>query len=236
MKLLSAWIVLILIFCAIVLPGRIEWLKFDHFWQKWEFLAATTAAAYNLFFTIVIYAYGTQADSTTLHKVLQTPLSVAVYLILRVSLPSLLLAGAAVVIWSDRAHGHQQPVDPKGVVLKLVLTFLAFAAICVGDLLTSRHLQHKKHPHEADLEWARHLKRHAWLIDLPLVLAYLGLVVIFIGHQNTREDMLLLQAFIGGASALEMLILSAVHGFAEFADREERSQMAIEFRSPTRAS
>ena len=192
--------------------------RFGHFWQRWEFLAAATAAAYNLFFSIVAYAYATEPGGKTLSKTLQDPKYVVIYFILRVSAPSAFFLASAALILGDRDVGHR-PVRPSDVILKLVMTFFAFTAVWLGNMLTERHLRTKLGAGE--LRWAQQLKRHAWLIDLPLVVGYLGLFLIYIGHRYVTEDELLLQAFVGGASALEMLILSAVHGLEGFADHRE---------------
>lgn len=217
MKKLAAWIGVNLVLLVL---GTV--FRFGHFWQRWEFLAAATAAAYNLFFSYVGYAYAAEPGGKTLSKTLQAPFYEVLYLCLRVSVPSLMFLASAALILGDR-HVGKAPVDPADVVLKLVMTFLAFTAIWLGDTLTERHLRMKLGASDGELRWAQHLRRHAWLIDLPLVVGYLGLTLLYIGHRYGTEEELLLQAFIGGASALEMLILSAVHGFAELADHKKQA-------------
>ena len=65
------------------------------------------------------------------------------------------------------------------------------------------------------------------MIDLPLVVGYAGLIIAYQLHRTTPEGELFLQAFVGGASAFEMLVLSAVHGLEEIDDHEESSLFTI---------
>jgi hypothetical protein len=225
-----AWIGVHAVLLLIVLPGTI--VKFDHFWQKWEFLAAVAAALYNLVFSLAEYAYVTEPGGKTLSRTLAEGHNVFIYLCLRVSVPSAMFGMSAFIIYGDHDIGHG-PVDSLNVVLKLVMTFIAFAAVWVGDTVTERRLRGKENATDGELWWAQHLKRHAWVIDLPLVFGYLGLILIYRGHHGTNEE-LHLQAFVGGASALEMLILTAVHGFAEFADHRKRPLLSNIFRIPLR--
>lgn len=212
MKKLAAWVG---VNTLLIVLGTI--FKFAHFWQRWEFLAAATAAAYNLFFSFVSYAYTAEPGGKTLSKTLQNPSYELLYLFLRVSIPSLMFIGSAGLILGDRNVGRG-PIAVSDVILKLAMTFVAFTAVWLGDILTERHLRTRLGSTEGELRWAQHLKRHAWLVDLPLVVGYFGLILIYVSHRSNTEGELLLQAFVGGASALEMLVLSAVHGCAEFAD------------------
>jgi hypothetical protein len=73
--------------------------------------------------------------------------------------------------------------------------------------------------------WIRYFKRRARLIDFPFVIAYTVLTCLYLLYRYDSANLakgndfaLLLQAFVGGASALEMMIQSAIHGLSEIGD------------------
>jgi hypothetical protein len=223
MKLLWAWIAVVGMLSVIIFSGI--FVKFDHFWQSWELLAATTAAFYNLVFAVVIYANRTEPGEGTLdHAFEQDRGAVLAHLLLRVSLPSAFFVGAVGVILADR-HVGSHPVPAQNVLLKLSLTLAAFVILWIGDFMTERRLSgivdaKNSSPHA----WIRYFKTRTWLIDLPFVIGYTGLIGIYYVYgytgavSNPDEHALLVQAFVGGASALEMMIQTAIHGFSEVSD------------------
>lgn len=220
MKLLVVWLMVIAALSAIVFSGAV--VRFDHFWQEWEFLAAATAAVHNLFFAVVVYASRRESGEGSLHDALAG--SVVTHLLLRVSLPSLCFVGTMMVVLADRDVG-EAPVPGDSVILKLLLTLGGFLAVWIGDLVT-RHqlagvLTAGRGPAYA---WMSYFRTRAWLIDLPFVIGYVGLIFIYAyycyapPHSPDPRHELLVQAFVGGASALEMMIQSAIHGFSEIGD------------------
>jgi hypothetical protein len=222
MKQFIVWLSIIMSAGVAVFSGAV--ITFDHFWQQWEFLAAAIAAIYNLFFAIFLYAFQKPPGGKTLHRSLNDGRSVVAYLLMRVSLPSMFFVIAMVVISRDRHHGGA-PIPTNDVNVKLLMTLAAFVTVWLGDLLTSYYLRRSDGSTEAELRWVRHFRRHAWLVDLPLAVAYAGLTAVFFVYSHwsfgLRAELnapLLLQAFVGGASALELLIQSAVHGFSDFVD------------------
>jgi hypothetical protein len=229
---LAIWVGVNLVLLVIVLTTTV--VPFGHFWQKWEFLAAFTAALYNGCFSIVGFYYVEQPGGKNLSSTLKRPFNGVFYVVMRMTAPSLLFLCAAFVIWSDR-HVDNVAVEWPNVFCKLLLTFLAFTAVWLGDTVTARHLRNKRPHDDNDLLWAKHLRRHAWIIDLPLVVGYAGLMAGYIFHRVAQEDELFLQAFVGGASALEMLVLSAVHSVAELADHETIGIFTIPSRRSIRA-
>jgi len=223
MKQLWIWIVVVVFLSAATFSGVV--VRFDHFWQSWEFLAAATAAVYNLCFAVVVYASRQEKEEGTLNDALSDNFAVSTHLLLRVSLPSLFFFGTMVVILWDR-HVGSNPVPGRNVLLKLSLTFAAFVTIWVGDLVTQHQLRGIVNAnHRSPHAWIGYFKTRAWLIDLPFVIGYAGLICIYTTYgyhplisARPDEHALLVQAFVGGASALEMMIQSAIHGFSEVGD------------------
>jgi len=223
MKQLSVWLLVVAVLSVLVFSGVI--FTFDHFWQAWEFLAAATAAVYNLFFAIVVYASREEKGEGTLHAALGSKAAVATHLILRVSLPSFFFVGTMVVVLWDRQIGTA-PVPGHSVLLKLGLTLVAFLTVCAGDFVTERQLAGVTLPdYSSPHGWIKYFKTRVWLIDLPFVVGYIGLICIYAMYRydprnasRPEDSELLIQAFVGGASALEMMIQSAIHGFSEIGD------------------
>jgi hypothetical protein len=223
MKQLWIWIVVVVFLGTTTFSGVI--VRFDHFWQAWEFLAAATAAVYNLCFAVVVYASRQEKGEGTLNDALSDSFAVSTHLLLRVSLPSLFFFGTMVVILWGRHVGFD-PVPGRQVMLKLSLTFAAFVTIWIGDLVTHHQLRGiVNEKHQSPQAWIGYFKTRAWLIDLPFVIGYAGLICIYTTYGSfplvspkPDEHALLVQAFVGGASALEMMIQSAIHGFSELGD------------------
>ena len=220
MKQLWVWIVVVGALTIATFSGAI--VRFDHFWQAWEFLAAATAAVYNLCFAVVVFASREERGEGTLNDALADSYAVSTHLLLRVSLPSLFFFGTMVVILWGR-HVGSGPVPTRHVLLKLSLTFAAFVTVWIGDLMTQHQLSGiVNSDHRSPQAWIGYFKNRAWLIDLPFVIGYAGLICIYAIYgyhpvvlQKADEHALLVQAFVGGASALEMMIQSAIHGFSE---------------------
>jgi hypothetical protein len=221
LKQLWVWIAVVTALGAAVFSGAI--VRFEHFWQAWELLAASTAAIYNLCFAIVVYALRHEKGEGTLHDALANNIADTVHLLLRVSLPTLLFGGTTILILSGR--GGVGPLPAEDVFRKLLLTLAAFMTVWIGDIVTAHQLgavvDSNGHP---PYQWMTYFKTRVWLIDFPFVVGYVGLICIFTVYWFDRPHApdatpfaLLLQAFIGGASALEMLIQSAIHGFSEIA-------------------
>jgi hypothetical protein len=222
MRQLLVWIALVCVLSGIVFSGAV--VTFEHFWHAWEFLAAATAALYNLFFAIVVYASRREPHEGTLHDALSDGGAVATHLLLRVSLPSLLFFGTMVVVLWDRQAGAS-PVPARSVLLKLFLTLGAFVCIWTGDFVTARYLSDpKSSDHRLPFGWIVYFRTRLWLIDLPFVVGYAGLICVYSMYRygpvasTSMEHQLLVQAFIGGASALELMIQSAIHGFSEIGE------------------
>jgi len=222
MKQLFIWISVVVLLSAAVFSGA--FVRFDHFWQEWEFLAAATAAVYNLFFAVVVYASRHEEGEGTLHDALADSVSITIHLLLRVSLPSFLFVGTTIVILCDRQEGGG-PVSTHSVMLKLLLTLAAFITVWTGDLVTAHRLRGVDPEGPTPSAWISYFKRRAWLIDSPFVVAYTVLTFLYMLYRYDSANLakgnafaLLLQAFVGGASALEMMIQSAIHGFSEIGD------------------
>jgi hypothetical protein len=200
-------------------------LTFTHFWQAWEFLAATTATLYNLFFAVIVYTSHKQDGEGTLKNALPDGSASTMHIILRVCFPSLFFALTAFVVFLDR-HSGPGPVEANMVFWKLGLTLAAFITVCIGDYATSFYLREIADTRGRMLQaWIAYFRTRVWLIDAPFVIGYAGLIVIYAlyridgaGTPLSDDFALLLQAFVGGASALEMMTQSAIHGFSEYAN------------------
>lgn len=223
MKQLVAWIGVVTMMSIAVFSGWI--VRFHYFWESWELLAAATAAIYNLFFAAVVFASRREKEEGTLHEVLSDNVAIAAYLLLRVSLPTLFFGSTVLVIFLDR-HAGATPVPAERVLLKLFLTLAAFIAVLFGDLVTQLRLSGITTPNQrTPTHWMNYYKNRVWLIDLPFVIGYRGLICIYALYRydptvagTANAHALLVQAFVGGASALEMMIQGAIHGFSELGD------------------
>jgi hypothetical protein len=220
---LVIWISVVTLLSIIIFSGTV--VRFHHFWEAWEFLAATTAAIYNLCFAVVLFALRHEKDEGTLHSALSDNKLIMVHLLLRVSLPTLFFIGTAMVILWD-LHAGGTPVPPERVFLKLFLTVGGFVTILIGDFVTEHQLGGITKPNNRPpVGWMSYFRTRVWLIDLPFVVGYCGLIVIYATYRydpidaiSSAQHALLVQAFVGGASALEMMIQSAIHGFSEVID------------------
>jgi len=225
MRLLLMWLGTNVVLATLTFCGVFR--NFEYFWQEWEFLAASSACLYNAFFAFFSFAMDAPEGSEPLSEVLPKGGPKAHYLLFRTGLPTVFFGWAGVVL-------HEHPVGPipsSSIRWKLAATLCAFAMIWLGDFLTARDLRREKNPllERSRSLWIAHFRRHTWLIDFPLVVGYAGLFAAFLiydakpaAHLNEK---LLLEAFIGGASALEMLILTAIHGLSGIAEREVRSSI-----------
>jgi hypothetical protein len=223
MKQLAIWLLVVGILSTIVFNG---WPTFDYFWQAWEFLAAATAMLYNLFFAIAVYALHQQKGEGTLRDALSDGHATFIHLILRISLPTFFFIATLGVVFLDR-HNGGAPMPAESVLWKLFLTLAAFISIMAGDWVTKHQLIDIADSHNRWLDgWIKYFTTRIFVIDLPFVIGYVGLLVIYslgrydsVGVLRPNSYVLLLQAFVGGASALEMMIQSAIHGFSEIGDR-----------------
>jgi len=223
MKQLIVWIGVVIALSIIVFSGVL--IRFHHFWEAWELLAAATACLYNLFFAVVVFASRREKGEGTLHEALADNGAIALHLILRVSLPAGLFFGTVMVILLDR-HAGLGPVPAQSVFLKLSLTLGAFVAILAGDFVTERQLNGiTNSDNRSPRHWMNYFHTRVWLIDLPFVIGYVGLIGIYAMSRfdpdvayTAEAHALAVQAFVGGASALEMMVQSAIHGFSELSD------------------
>jgi hypothetical protein len=211
MKRLFAWIAVNAIWASVVFSGVFE---FPHFWQEWEFMAATSAFLYSVVFVLFSLTNKTTPSAPALSKTLVQGEAMIPYLVFRVSSPAILFVVVFVLLLVNRAHAHETLLE----LLKLGSTLLAFITIWFGDLYTAQILR-EKNKRETESPWIAHFQQHAWLVDFPLVVGYAGLFVAFVLYQIQPPKEPLVQPFLGGASAFEMLVLSAIHGLSDLADR-----------------
>lgn len=223
MKQIWVWFLPVGVISAIVFSGLFG-LTFTHFWQAWEFLAAVTATLYNLIFAVLVYTEHRQNREGTLRDALSDGSSSTIHIIFRICLPSALFLLTAFVVFLDR-HSGPGPVETRMVFWKLGFTLAAFITIWVGDYKTGVYLHEIAETRHRQLTaWIGYFRTHVWLIDVPFVIGYAGLILIYAlyridstGTPRPDDFALLLQAFVGGASALEMMTQSAIHGFSEHA-------------------
>jgi hypothetical protein len=189
-----------------------------HLWHQWEFLAAASAGAYNLLvFPVVFYGFGDRGLDATLER------GFAKLLVFwfRFLLPALLLAGVCVLLWQAGHAGEVSP--PDAVRLKLELTLGAFASLLLGDLVMLSGVLRGREEHYGQAEaLAKQIKHHLQFFDIPFVLSFFVLLRIYTtaGAGVAGEHEAHLQAFVGGASALEMLLQSTMHSFSTLGSPE----------------
>jgi len=67
--------------------------------------------------------------------------------------------------------------------------------------------------------WRQEFRDHIYFVHAPFILSYLVLLIVYAGRRNSgSEAELTLQAFLGGASALEVLLQSTIHALGGLAE------------------
>jgi hypothetical protein len=186
-----------LVFVAKLLPSS----PAGYFWPEWEFLAAASAAAYNFLVYPLFYFTARRSVDSLLRGDRKMWVN-----LFRFVIPTAFLSLVCFLVWLDvQIDG---PAPSEHIRLKLWLTFFVFASFMWGDILIFTGLEETSRGYERARETAWHIK----FFDTPFVISYLVLIRIYSTHTTTDvERELYLQAFLGGASALEMLVQSTMH-------------------------
>jgi hypothetical protein len=193
-------------------------VAFHHFWHRWEFFSAVSAALYNaLIFASVFFLR--RRGGVTLDDALGSGLKKLFVFFLRFLVPILLLAWLGLLVWLDRAA--IAPLAHRTSELKIWVALLAFVSFLLGDSLILRCLGVPDGTlHEyAFMRWRREFKNHIFFVHMPFVLSYIVLLAVYGSERNaTSASELTLQAFLGGASALEVLLQSTIHALGGLAE------------------
>jgi hypothetical protein len=212
------WLATLLVACYAVFGAGGD--QFHHFWHRWEFFAAVSAASYNaLIFASVFFLR--QRDGRTLDYALGSGLKKLFVFFFRFLVPILSLSAVGVLVWLDRKVDHA--ADHDHVATKLTVTLIAFASFLLGDLIILSRLRAPEAtlPEPALRAWRREFRTHVVYVHVPFVLSYVVLWLLYAKYEGSPPRVeLAVQTFLGGASALEVLLQSTVHALSGLADHD----------------
>ena len=188
-------------------------IQFHHFWHQWEFFSASSAALYNLLIFAAVF-FLRRRDGRTLDYALGSGIKKFLVFMFRFMVPILLLVWVGVLVWLDR---NELSISHATTQLKLRITFGAFLSFLIGDsiILTRLRTQEGTLPDSTLKGWRREFKTHIYYVHLPFILSYLVLLTLYAQQAGaSAAENLSMQTFLGGASALEVLLQSTIHAFS----------------------
>ena len=179
-----------------------------------------SAALYNaLIFASVFFLR--RRDGRTLDYALGSGLKKLLVFFFRFLFPILLFAWVGLIVWLDRSAA--EPVKHHLVELKLLVTLSAFVSFLIGDIIILTRLRTPEGTlSEYTLRgWRHEFKTHIFFVHLPFILSYLVLFAVYASRAGSPPDVeLSLQSFLGGASALEVLLQSTIHALSGLSEEE----------------
>lgn len=212
------------IFCLLCLISRRP--SFRHFWHRWECVAAAASALFNFVVFGLMY-YMPMHGGPPLEELIPRGLPKLMFHFTRFG-PSALLLVVCVLVFMERER--EEPLTAAQVTCRLGLTLGAFCVFALGDFVI---LEALKGPVALPSSW---LNQEAWTrmtleaaprfswahefgslfyyLDLPFAISYFVLMIYWLLWLRPNEQPKEAQAFLGGASALEVLVQSLAHAAA----------------------
>lgn len=199
---ITVWLTILLGLGFATFSGRFGY--FEYFWLPWEFLAATSAAAYNLFAIFVFVV--PQTHHGAIDDLLKSGWKILVAIV-RFATPLALFSLIALQLLPGQTTLHLS----WNLRQRLIATMIAFSAMLIGDAIIYSRLRAgvTSAPSAPRELWRSEIRTLMNFVQVPFIASYIALLYVL---QHAHDaDPRTIEAFVGGAAAFEVIVQNTIH-------------------------